>query len=204
MEKENQSIPERKITLGFVVSWILGVLLGISGIPFLFQGQILSGILFIVAALVLLPPVSQYVKEKSGFSLSRGLKLVLVIVLMIVAWSASGTSGFAPVSSSSSGGSENSAPQQAAIEIVDISTRVTEQNSVWWKFAWNLTLKNNTDRDRTVTAEIKWVDEEGFVVDNDTAYSLVVPANSEKTFNDFQLINTPVAPNVDGIKAQVR
>lgn len=203
MEKENQSIPERKITLGFVISWILGVLIGVAGIPFLFQGQILSGIIFIIIALILLPPVSQYVKEKSGFSLSGGLKVALVIVLMIVAFSVSGTSSFAPVSSSGGGG-ENSAPQQAAIEIVDISTRVTESNSVWWKYAWNLTLKNNTDRDRTVTAEIKWVDADGFVVDDDTAYSLVVPANSEKTFNDYQLIDTSVAPDVEGIKAQVR
>lgn len=203
MNTENKSIPERKITLGFVVSWILGFLIGIAGIPFLFQGQILSGIIFIIIALILLPPVSQYVKEKSGFSLSGGLKVALVIVLMIVAFSVSGTNSFAPVSSSD-GGSESSTQQQAAIEIVDISTRVTESNSVWWKYAWNLTLKNNTDRDRTVTAEIKWVDADGFVVDDDTAYSLVVPANSEKTFNDYQLIDTSVAPDVEGIKAQVR
>lgn len=102
--------------------------------------------------------------------------------------------------SSSAGGSANDTP---SIEIVDVSTRVTEANSVWSKYAWNLTLKNNTDRERTVTAEIKWTDAEGYVVDTDTEYGLVIPANSEKTFNDYDLIDASVAGDIESVEANI-
>jgi len=64
-------------------------------------------------------------------------------------------------------------------------------------------LKNNTDCDRTVTATIKWVDADGFVVDKATEYGLRVPAQSEATFNEFALIDGDVAANVDGVEAEV-
>jgi len=89
------------------------------------------------------------------------------------------------------------------VEIVDITTRVTESNAVWSKYAWNLTLKNNTDREQSVMAEIKWTDAEGFVVDTDNEFELVVPANSEKTFNDYDLIDADVAGNIVGIEAEI-
>jgi hypothetical protein len=92
----------------------------------------------------------------------------------------------------------------SSIEIISVDTKVTEANSVWSKFAWNLTLKNNTSRDKNVFAELKWVDESGFVVDSHQEYSLTIPANSERTFNDFVLIDASVAGNVKGIEAEVK
>lgn len=99
--------------------------------------------------------------------------------------------------------SVGSISNSSKVEIVDISTRVTESNSVWSKYAWKLTLKNNTDREQSVTAEIKWTDAEGFVVDTDTEYGLVIPANSEKTFNDFDLIDASVAGDIESVEAHI-
>ena len=104
-----------------------------------------------------------------------------------------------------SDGSQTATPaSNQSVELVSVDTKVTEANSVCSKFAWNLTLKNNTNKDKSVFAELKWVDEAGFVIDSHQEYSLVIPANSEQTFNDFVLIDASVAGNVKGIRAEVK
>jgi hypothetical protein len=115
-------------------------------------------------------------------------------------------------------GNSNSVPQTSAVpntgnnaqqvnqknvEIIDVSTKVVETNEVWWKFAWILKLKNNTNEDQTVTAELKWTDKNDYVVDSHTEYNLTVPAGQEKTFNDYMLINTTPARTVKNIEVHI-
>jgi len=88
-KEENESVDsnnkkERTLTLGSVLGWGLGVFIGFIGIIQLFE-QISVGIIFILMALVLLPPVNKYVKSKYNFSISKGMKIVLLIVLLAVA-----------------------------------------------------------------------------------------------------------------------
>ena len=132
----------------------------------------------------------------------------VIIVLLLFSAFASAISDMDKVEKSSltesSDTPNNSQEESQPIEIVNVETKVTESNTVWSKFAWNLTLKNNTNKDKNVFAELKWVDDSGFVVDSHQEYSLGVPANSEQTFNDFALIDASVAGNVEGIKAEVK
>lgn len=201
----------KKITLGLIVSWVLGVLIGIAGVGTLFTDPV-PGILFILIALVLLPPVNTTLKNHYNLSLSGGVKVVLIIALLGVASASlktestavSGTVVQDGTSPDSTVATESEVPEQKPVEVVNVSTKVTEQNSVWWKYAWILTLKNNTDRERSVTAVLKWVDVDGFVVDSDTEYSLTIPAGEEKTFNDFKLVSTPGASDVNGIQAELK
>lgn len=90
-------------------------------------------------------------------------------------------------------------PKQEEIAIISIDTKITEKNSLWWKWAWVLKLKNNTSRDQSVKAIIKWTDADSFIIDTDTAYSLLVPAGQEKTFNGFALIYTAPSQNVEAV-----
>lgn len=64
-----------------VLSWGLGVLAAISGITLLFS-QLLTDILMLLLAAVLLPPVNKFVTDKLHFSISGGLKFVVVIILL--------------------------------------------------------------------------------------------------------------------------
>lgn len=85
MNNSNPS-PEGKtknITLGLVFAWIFGVIVGISGIANLFS-QPIVGLLCILCALIALPPVSKFVKEKMHFSLSKGLKITAVVILLVI------------------------------------------------------------------------------------------------------------------------
>ena len=163
----------KQITLGLIIGWILGVLAAITGVTMIFSEPV-PGILFILLALVVMPPVSKIVKEKFNFSLSGGMKVVLAIILLGMIGASIDSGSVSSTSSVTNSTGENNQQQETAaaesqteaVEIVDISTKVTEQNNVWWKYAWNLTLKNNTDREKSVRAEIKWLDAEGFVVDS--------------------------------------
>ena len=74
----------KKITLGLVLSWIFGVLFGVSGLTFLFSGSIIAGGSLVLASLVLLPSMNKFVKQKFNLELSRGLKITLVIILFII------------------------------------------------------------------------------------------------------------------------
>ena len=80
-EEQNQSKAHTKITIGLVLSWGLGVLAAISGVTLLFS-QLLTGILMLLLAAVLLPPVNKIVADKFHFSISGGLKFVVVIILL--------------------------------------------------------------------------------------------------------------------------
>jgi hypothetical protein len=82
MGKEVKEV--KKITLGLILSWIFGVLFGISGLTFLFNGGIIAGGSLILASLILLPPMNKFIKEKFNFELSRGLKVTLVIILFVI------------------------------------------------------------------------------------------------------------------------
>jgi len=126
-----------------------------------------------------------------------------IIILITVPWVVSLATG----STSSNSSKTNNTIKNIIgdpVEIVDVSTKVTEKNNVWWKYAWQATLKNNSSNSKTITLEVKWLDAEKFIVDTDTAYSLTVGPNQEQTFNDFQLITYPVAQNVVSVIAEIK
>lgn len=83
-------------------------------------------------------------------------------------------------------------------EIIDITTKITEQNSVYWQFAWRLTVKNNLVRTIKLSGKIEFQDAEGFIVDTDGLYSIIVPANSSKTFTGVAMVSTSIAPKIAG------
>jgi hypothetical protein len=87
--------------------------------------------------------------------------------------------------------------------IVDIDSRVTESNDVWWKYAWKLTLRNNSVAEHAFKASIEFQDKDGFVVDDDSKYGLVVPPNSEQVFTGCALIRSEVASTVTKTNAKV-
>jgi len=80
-QSQQQNKGVKKITLGFILSWGLGVLMTVSGITLLFS-QPITGILMLLLAIVLLPPANKFMADKFKFSISGSLKFVLVIVLL--------------------------------------------------------------------------------------------------------------------------
>ena len=79
---ENQS---GKITLGLLTSWGLGLLLLLSGAITLFNPETsVAGFTLLLISLLLLPPVRNFVYQKTGKSLSTGLRVLCVLVLFVI------------------------------------------------------------------------------------------------------------------------
>jgi hypothetical protein len=87
------------------------------------------------------------------------------------------------------------------IKIVEIDAKVTEKNNSWWKYAWKLTIANSGNQPVSLAVTIKFKDEDGFIVDEDSEYGIVVPAGTTKTFTGYQLIDAEIAANVASLAA---
>lgn len=92
---------------------------------------------------------------------------------------------------------------QGEIIIVSIDSKVTEKNSVWSKYAWKLTLRNNTKTRKSVTAKIEWSDGEGYIVEDDIAYDLQIASGTEETFTGYDLIDASVADSIRKVGAKI-
>ena len=73
------------VTLGFVLGWIFGTIMGIAGIIMLCQSSYrTSGVFFVLVALVALPPAQTFLKRKASISISGVFRTALVIVLCFI------------------------------------------------------------------------------------------------------------------------
>ncbi len=116
-KEQNQSKAHTKITIGLILSWGLGVLAAISGVTLLFS-KLLTGILMLLLAAVLLPPVNKFVADKWHFLISGGLKFVLVIILF-------GVIGATMSTDSTSNSKTSTVPSAEQVDKADV-----EDNSV--------------------------------------------------------------------------
>ena len=89
-------------------------------------------------------------------------------------------------------------------DVVSVDSRVTERNDSWWRFAWRLTMRNTGANDRVFNATIQFQDEDGFVIDSDRGYNLILKAGEEKSFTGFSLVRLPGARNVHQTYAKVQ
>jgi hypothetical protein len=78
-----QTTPSKKISVGLILSWIFGVLFALTGIVSIFSEPI-PGLVMLIMATVLLPPVTKLVDQKWKFHLSSGMKIVVIIIGFII------------------------------------------------------------------------------------------------------------------------
>ncbi len=90
------------------------------------------------------------------------------------------------------------------IEIIDFEYWVSVQTDMWWRYAYRLQLRNNTDRDTSVKAEITYLGSGGTVIDSTTTNILTVPAGDERSLSGHSLISVPGAREVVDAEITVR
>lgn len=95
-------------------------------------------------------------------------------------------------------------PPSASFDIADVTTRVTERNAVWWRYAWRLTLRNTGEVPLSLDATIEFQDADGFVIDTDDDYNLYIDIGEEKTFTGSAMIDIASARNIAQVNAKVR
>jgi hypothetical protein len=120
MSNNNPSseVKTKNITLGLIISWIFSVLFGLSGITMLVK-QPIPALLFILAALVMWPPLTKFLHTKKQLTLSRGLKVTIVVILLMLAGSQLQSPGASrPASQAQTQGTPASAP-----EVIKVNAR---------------------------------------------------------------------------------
>jgi hypothetical protein len=96
------------------------------------------------------------------------------------------------------------APQAKSFEIVSIRTRVTQSNEFIWQYAWKLTLRSKTSRPLALDAEIKFLDQDGFLVHRDFSYDIVLPSYEQSEFTGAAVMTPDVGRRVANAEAIVR
>lgn len=89
------------------------------------------------------------------------------------------------------------------LEMVSIDTKVTEQNSTWWKYSWIAMVRNRSSSPQTFRIKAEWVDASGFVVDDNDTGSLTIAAGATETFSGYDLVTAGPAANVSGIRGKL-
>lgn len=78
-----QITPSKKISAGLILSWIFGVLFALTGIISVFSEPI-PGLVMLIMATVLLPPATKLIDQKWKIHFSKGVKITIVIVGLII------------------------------------------------------------------------------------------------------------------------
>jgi hypothetical protein len=94
--------------------------------------------------------------------------------------------------------------EDAAWFITDVDFGVTEQNSVFVRFGWKVTVKNGIPRPQTYDVEVQFLDSRGLVVDTARRYRQTIAAQDEQTLRGDALISVPAAFGVTQVNAIAR
>ncbi len=100
--------------------------------------------------------------------------------------------------------SSNSDSEKTEIdyEVASIDAKITESNSVFVKYAWILTIKNNGKQRLLFNANIEFLDADGFIVDQDFAYRLLIEPYETQKYTGAKLVNTSIAGKITQITAK--
>jgi type II secretory pathway pseudopilin PulG len=82
------------------------------------------------------------------------------------------------------------------LRLIRVESRVTESNGSYHQYSWRLIVRNDSPRQVTFDANIKFEDQDGFIVDDDDAYKLVVGPFSEQSYNGYELIDASVVGRI--------
>lgn len=75
-----------KLTVGSVAGWIFGVIVAMGGLGS-FVGRnpgIISGLVLLMMAAVMIPPIRNIIEEKTGRKLTKGLTAIIIVIGFIL------------------------------------------------------------------------------------------------------------------------
>jgi len=78
-----QTTQNKKNTIGLLFGWFFGILFAITGITSIFS-DVIPGLVMLVMAVTILPPVTKLVDQKLKFSLSKGMKIGVIVTGLII------------------------------------------------------------------------------------------------------------------------
>lgn len=86
---EDNKPPVRHITIGLIIGWSLGVFLILGGAAQLALNPIAAALL-VLAGFISIPPTKSLLRKKLNITMSGGVRIILVLVLIVIAGSTAG------------------------------------------------------------------------------------------------------------------
>lgn len=83
--------------------------------------------------------------------------------------------------------------------VKDPTFGVTEQNKVFFRFGWKVTIHNGTPRRQIYDVEVQFLDDQGLIVDKDRLYGQVIAGQDEQILRGDALISVRAALKVSKI-----
>lgn len=99
--------------------------------------------------------------------------------------------------------SDNIQNNSKKIKVHSLKYAVTEQNSSYWKYAWQFKAINITKEDVYFKVEVLFLDNKGFQVDNDLKFDIHLKPLQRRTISDYEYIDNKVAPKVKKITLEL-
>lgn len=95
-------------------------------------------------------------------------------------------------------------PASAGIdyEIVSVNSKVTESNTLWERNSWIVTIKNNGPQTLLFNLTIEFLDEDGFILDQDTEYNLLLKPFETADYSGFALVDLEQSRNTISVNAK--
>ncbi|MBD3276228.1 MAG: SH3 domain-containing protein [Candidatus Marinimicrobia bacterium] len=94
-------------------------------------------------------------------------------------------------------------PPLPAIQVGEAQQSVIEKNELWWRYSYQVTLVVNRPTRENKKVIIKFVDSDGFALDNDITYLPMFDRPQNHTIRDSKLIDLPLAEDVNSIIVSV-
>ncbi|MDP1625314.1 MAG: hypothetical protein Q8L64_06160 [bacterium] len=87
---QSPEVKTNNITLSSVFAWLFGIIFIILGLTNIGKWPV-SGILFFIVAALCLPPVTKLLKERANLTFSKGVKILVVLIVMVIGFSLVGS-----------------------------------------------------------------------------------------------------------------
>jgi hypothetical protein len=154
MENQNTSFESKtkNITLESLLSWTVGVVFAISGFAMLFS-SFTPGLFLLLTAALLIKPIRLFIMKKLHLSLSRKVKLGLVVIFLIMVGVTMDTKPQTEIAT------KNEVPQTQPVATQQAPAAVaipkTLEEKITEAITASLGVQNNTDKPRIVSVEIE-------------------------------------------------
>jgi len=88
-------------------------------------------------------------------------------------------------------------------QISNLRYTIIEKNDTWWKFSWQLTLKNNTTSVVNFFVYVNFLDRNGYIVDDDIENPSDFAPKEQRVIKSTILIDTELASDVRDVEAGI-
>jgi hypothetical protein len=89
-------------------------------------------------------------------------------------------------------------------DIMSSSFDVTEKNKTWWRFSWQMTIRNQSREPILVSPTVEFQDSRGFQLDTGISRQRVIAGSQTINISDSSLIDADTAPAVAKVFTRVR